>query len=431
MDTATTPGTEITAAYDRHLQQVRGELARRDTPRVDAPAMLRRVLEETGLLLTDYVAFPSRSAVIAVVTWIAQAACRDADGNPIWRAFVRLLLTSQLNGSGKSTLADFIRWLLGCRAGRASKITPYGLCKVLGKLKETAIADDCQNVFRNDKAGAELLTVLINGYTPGATWVSGKADGQIEDAAGPVVVVGKDDLMTKRREYLKDLIDRSVVVRMERPGRYMPEVDEDAESRARSLGVALKAVTGTLQAELRQAARDLAAENAGLENTDGDGGRTAQIWRPLLAVARVADTGTGTHRWENATRQAMGELSAATGDLVKAEETLGALEAASAALGASGRSFWDDNSDDGDPGPEAPPGLWRACCMVQDHPGQETPLQWLDGTWPDLEAAQAACEADADCPLDWETTPSGNVGATITTPEGIKTWAAKLAAGKD
>jgi hypothetical protein len=394
--------------------------------------MLRRVLEEMGLLLTDYVAFPSRSAVIAVVTWIAQAACRDAEGNPIWRAFVRLLLTSQFNGSGKSTLADFIRWLLACRAGRASKITPYGLCKVLGKLKETAIADDAQNIFRSDKAGTELLTVLINGYTPGATWVSGKADGQIEDAAGPVVVVGKDDLMTKRREYLRDLIDRSVVIRMERPARYMPEVDEDAESRARSLGVALKDVTGTLQGELRQAARDLAAENAGLENTDGDGGRTAQIWRPLLAVARVADTGTGTHRWENATRQAMGELSAATGDLVKAEEALDALEAASAALGAPGRSFWDDGTEDIDPELiEAPPGPWRACYTVQEHPGQDAPVTILPDTYPDAETAQAACEAIEGQPLQWEATPAGNMGAVITTPEGIKTYAATLAAGKD
>ena len=46
-----------------------------------------------------------------------------------------------------------------------SKVTPYGLTKVLGGLKETAICDDAQNVFRGGKTGAELLSILINGYS--------------------------------------------------------------------------------------------------------------------------------------------------------------------------------------------------------------------------------------------------------------------------
>lgn len=313
---------------------VRGaQLAPRQIP--DAAAMLGRVLEGIGLLYTDYVAFPSRSAVIGVVTWTGQAAARDSDGNSIWRAYPRLLLTSRQNGSGKSTVADLTSMLLQCRAGRMSKVTAYGLTKVLGTYKETAIADDCQNVFRSDKAGTELLTILINGYTPRATWVSGKSDGRIESASGPAMIVGKDDLLTKRAEFLKDLIDRSAVVRMERPGHYMPEVDEEAEARAASLGATLKAVTAALQGELRQAARDLAEENRGRLIVDGDGGRTAQIWRPMLALARVAGD-----RWYEATLAAMTELSAAGGDLMKAEDSLAELED----LRDDGRNFWDEAS---------------------------------------------------------------------------------------
>jgi hypothetical protein len=309
---------------------------------IDAPVLLRRTLESMGLLYTDYVAFPSRSSVIAVTTWTGQAAARDADGESIWRAFVRLLLTSRENGSGKSTVADITRMLLMCRAGRMSKVTPYGLCKVLGTWKETAIADDAQNTFRSDKAGAELLTIMINGYTPGATWVSGKNEGKVEPASGPLVIVGKDDLMTKRAEFLKDLIDRSAVVRLERADHYMPEFDEEGEARARSLGVTLKAVTGALQGELRQAARDLARENQGRLITDGDGGRTAQIWRPMLAVARVAGD-----QWYEATLQAMEDLSSAGGDLLKADEALTELEG----LRDDGRSFWD--AVPGSPAPAA------------------------------------------------------------------------------
>jgi Protein of unknown function (DUF3631) len=309
------------------------QLAPREAP--DAPALLRRVLKGIGLLLTDYVAFPTRSAVIAVLLWTAQAAARDSEGELIWRAYVRLLVTSRQNGSGKSTLGDLVSMLLQCRAGRMSKVTPCGLTKVLGTLKEAAIADDAQNVFRSDKAGTELLTILINGYTRGATWVSGKSDGKIENASGPVMIIGKDDLITKRADFLRDLIDRSAVVRLERPSRYMPEVDEEAEERARVLAVALRAVMGSLQAQLREAARELAEENRGGLITDGDGGRTAQIWRPMLAIARVAGD-----RWPEAAQQAMAELSAASGDLLEAEDALTGLEGS----GDSGRSFWDETA---------------------------------------------------------------------------------------
>ncbi len=319
----------------------------------DAPLLLRKALEEIGLLLADYVAFPSRSAVVAYVLWIAQAAARDADRNPVWRAYPRLLLTSRENGSGKSTAGDFAAMLLQCRAGRMSKVTPYGLAKVLGGLKEAAIADDAQNVFRSDKAGAELLSVLINGYTPRATWVSGKSDGKVEPAAGPVMIMGKDELLTKRGDVLADLFARSVIIRMERPDRYMPEVDEEAESRADGLGRALAAITGALGPQLREAAREFAAANRGRLITDGGGGRTAQIWRPLLAIAQVAGG-----RWPEAAGQAMAELAAASGDLLAVEEALedDALAAARASLGGAGRSFWDDKAGDA---LAQPPGIGR------------------------------------------------------------------------
>ena len=113
----------------------------------DAAELLPRVAWGIGLLLTDYVSFPSRSSVIGVLSWIAQAAARGGDGELIWRAYPRLLVTSRLNGSGKSTVGDLASMLLACRAGRMSKVTPYGLTKVLGKYKEAAIADDAQDVF--------------------------------------------------------------------------------------------------------------------------------------------------------------------------------------------------------------------------------------------------------------------------------------------
>lgn len=83
-----------------------GQLAPQEIP--DAPELLRQVLEETGLYLMDYVEFPSRSALVAVLLWIAHAAARDGQRDLIWWASPRLMLTSAENGSGKSTLLEAI-----------------------------------------------------------------------------------------------------------------------------------------------------------------------------------------------------------------------------------------------------------------------------------------------------------------------------------
>lgn len=301
-------------------------------PRPDAPLLLRATLEHLGLLLTDYVEFPSRSAVVAVVLWLAQAAARDSDRNPIWRAYPRLLLTSQQNGSGKSTVADIARITLRCRCGRPSKITPYGVAKVFGTFKEAAILDDAQNVFRSSKAGLDLLSIMVNGYTPGATWVSGKDDGKVEPASGPMIIVGKDALITKRAEDLADLLARSVIVRLERPGVFMDELDDDGAARALAVGEALTAVTGVLQDDLKATASALARELRGKPVTDPNGPRTRQIWRPLLAVARVAGG-----PWVEAAEEAREELTAASGDLYSVSAALEELTGNRT----EGRSFWD------------------------------------------------------------------------------------------
>ncbi len=309
-------------------------------PEVDPAELLRRVLEGTGLFFTDYVAFPSRSTVIAVILWAAHAAARDSERELIWRASPRLLLTSAENGSGKSTVLDALALLLGSRAGRLVKVTPYGLAGILGKYKEVALPDDAQTVFgTTGTAAKDLLAVLLGSYVRGGTWTSGKSNVTIEGIYGPVALAGKDALITKQASALTDLLARSIIVRLERATRYMPELDEDGETRAVMLGKALTAVMGALQPQLREAARDLAARNRGQVITDGDGGRVAQIWRPLLAVAQVAGA-----PWVEAARQAMDELAAASGDLLAAQEALTGLEGLEGigGLPSEGRSFWDE-----------------------------------------------------------------------------------------
>ncbi len=306
---------------------------RRDVP--DARELLGKVLEATGLYLAGYVRFPSRAAVIAATLWIAHAAARDESGELIWWATPRLLLTSRQNGSGKSTLLDLIAILLASRSGRMVKVTAYGIAQIVGTHHDVALPDDAQLTFgTTGTAAKDIQAALLGGYSRGGTWVTGKSKGTIEKVFGPAAIAGKDELITKQADALRDLLARSIIIRMERPDRYLPQIDEAAHERGTVIGDALRACMGALLPDLRQAARDLGAEAAGQYITDGDGGRTAQIWRQLEAVARVAGG-----RWPGAVAEAAAELTAAAGDLLAAQEALNGLDQAGLA---DGRSFWDE-----------------------------------------------------------------------------------------
>jgi hypothetical protein len=308
------------------------QLAPQEIP--DAPELLCQVLEEMGLYLMDYIEFPSRGALVAVLLWIAHAAARDAQRDLIWWTSPRLLLTSAENGSGKSTVLDLIGILLQSRAGRMVKVTPYGMTKILGAFKEVALPDDAQNMFgATGEAAKDLQSILLGSYTRGGTWTSGKSNANIEPVFGAVALAGKDKLITQNAKALEDLLARSVIVRMKRPKRYMRQMDREGHARGTALAESLKAVMGALQVTLLEVAENLSRRNEGQEITDGDGGRTAQIWTVLEAIALTAGG-----IWVDAFEQARDELTAASGDLLGAKNKLAAIVGART----EGRSFWDE-----------------------------------------------------------------------------------------
>jgi len=293
--------------------------ARRSRP--NAAELLQQVLEQIGLYLCEYIQFPSRAAVVAVVLWIAHAAARGADRKLIWRATARLLLTSAQNGSGKSTLMDLIAVLLLSRVGRLVKVTPAGLAGILNELNDVALPDDAQLVFgTTGSAAKDLQAVLLGSYSKKGSWVTGKATVSVKPVYGPVVIAGKDQLITVQRDKLTDLLARSVIIRMERPDRYMPQPDDETDAKGEMIGKALAAVMGALESDLLQAVRELDREARGQQITEGDGGRTAQIFRQLRAVARVAGG-----MWPEAMDEAAEELIADAGDLITVEDMLKSL----------------------------------------------------------------------------------------------------------
>jgi hypothetical protein len=293
--------------------------ARRARP--DAAELLRQVLEEMGLYLCKYIQFPSRAAVVAVVLWIAHAAARGADKKLIWRATARLLLTSSQNGSGKSTLMDLIAVLLLSRVGRLVKVTPAGMAGILNELNDVALPDDAQLVFgTTGSAAKDLQAVLLGSYSKKGSWVTGKSTVSVKPVYGPAVIAGKDQLITVQRDKLTDLLARSVIIRMERPAQYMPQPDDEADAEGEVIGKALAAIMGALETPLLQAVKELDREARGQQITEGDGGRTAQIFRQLRAVARVAGG-----MWPEAMDEAAEELIADAGDLITVEDMLKSL----------------------------------------------------------------------------------------------------------
>ena len=187
-------------------------------------------------ILTRHVHWPSQSALDTVILWCFHANARDRDENGtgplIWRATPRLLLTSAVRGSGKSTGLDLIGMLTGSRFGRLSRVTAPGFAKLMGKFQEPAILDEAKMIFGSGQKSLDLQGMLLNGYTPRSHNLTAHNGGTADKLFGPVAYAGKDNLITAAGDGVSDLLDRSLVIRMKRPSRHYPDIDEVAERAA-------------------------------------------------------------------------------------------------------------------------------------------------------------------------------------------------------
>lgn len=291
------------------------------------------VLDLVRRYLAHYVTFPSESALNTAVAWIAHAVARDRDdkglGQLIWRASPRLLVTSRHRGSGKSTLLDLIVILTGSRDGKIPKITPRAIAETTGQLFETVVLDEAKTLFGSGAKNLELQGILLAGYTPRTSY---RVKGKSIALFGAVAYAGKDELITNTEGgQIGDLLDRSIKLRFRASATVTHEVDEIAEDDGELLASALVAWTDSVRGGLRQAARDLAGEDreaseeAVAAGRDAGNLRSFQIWRPLRAIARVADgqSGDGTAgRWEEGINAAAAELNAGAAAI----EAQGALD---------------------------------------------------------------------------------------------------------
>ena len=260
----------------------------------------------------NYVAFPSTAAHVTVSLWNAAAAARDRDdsgiGPLIWRALALLGLTSSENKSGKSTVMDLTGYVQGVK--RPLKITGRSLAQKLGRKHEAVMLDEAKVTFGAGAASRDVQAVMLGAYSRGGTWdyTSGNADKSIP-CFGPVVYAAKDELITATGEQLIDIFDRTIFIRMKRAKTLKPQTDEQAEDDGALLGQSLAEWTSSVKHQLKARARELAdldyqASLAAAETGREVDGRRPQIWRPLLAVADVAEG-----PWPSLARQAMRELT--------------------------------------------------------------------------------------------------------------------------
>jgi hypothetical protein len=262
------------------------------------------------LFLSYYVEFPDEHTLNMTVVWIVHACARDRDdsgfGQLIWRASPRLMITSKQRGSGKSTLLDLILMLTLSQRGKVTKITAAKLAKVFGKYYEVACLDEAKTLFGTGLRAQELQGILLSGYTRNSSY---EVSNVSLSTFGACAYAAKTNIITEGNDTLADLFDRSLKAVLQRPGQLMPEVDEQADEDAEKLGMLLVGWTDQKRAELKQAARDIAAEDAedsrtlaarGVKTTDL---RRPQLWRILRACARTAGGD-----WEDAIRAAQRAL---------------------------------------------------------------------------------------------------------------------------
>ena len=209
------------------------------------------------------------------------------------------------------------------------RVTAPAFAKLMSKFQEAAILDEAKMIFGNGQKSLDLQGMLLAGYTQGTHSLTAHNGGTADKLFGAVAYAGKDNLITTASDGVADLLDRSLVIRMRRPNRHYPDIDETAEEAARLAQQGMARWASAMKPGLVAASRRLsreAAESGEVSAEDVASGvlRQAQIRRPLIACADVLGGD-----WPERARAA-----AAAGDS-ETEDWLADLRGLDAAL-------WDD-----------------------------------------------------------------------------------------
>jgi putative DNA primase/helicase len=246
------------------------------------------LLDALAVAVWRYVVL-SEADAHSVALWVLAVHAFDA-----WRIFPRLLITAPEKGCGKTTLLDVLKPLVP-RPLAASNIKAAPLFRVIELARPTLLLDEADAYARDDE---DLRSVLDAGHhREGAVirCVGDEHEPRQFSAWAPVALAAIGHLPGT-------LEDRAIIIRLRRR-----RPDEVVES------LRLDRADG-LEKLARMAARWGRDHAAALVEADpsmpaGIVNRTADNWRPLVAIADLAG---GV--WPEHARRAAVELTAGTDD---------------------------------------------------------------------------------------------------------------------
>jgi len=253
---------------------------------VNGETDLQSVLDRVRSWLTRYIKMRSDWGLTVLTLWIAHTHAMDA-----WYATPRILLTSALPGCGKTTALEHIEHLT-FNAMMGSNATPALLARVTQSGPRPLLLDETDNLLDRKKDGTgDLVSMLNSGYKKsgmrtvlvpqkGSDWVSVQMP-----TYAPVAFAGIGD-------HLPDATSsRTIVLHLDRAKAAEIEdsdwqfIEEEAYRLRDQMAVSISSKMESLSI-----ARPQLPVN----------GRTAEIWRPLVALADAAG-----ESWSTAARAAL------------------------------------------------------------------------------------------------------------------------------
>ncbi|MGG7519775.1 DUF3631 domain-containing protein [Allorhizobium undicola] len=258
-----------------------------DADGIDGADLLNRVHDYAR----RFICYPSDTAGIVHVLWIAHAHLMDA-----WFSTPRLAVLSPEPGSGKSRVLEITALLVPSPALSVNSSAAYILRKVADQdNRPTILYDEIDTIFGPAARGNEDLRGMINaGYRRGAKvgrcfTEKGKVLTQDFSTYAAIAMGGLGDLPDT-------IMSRSVIMRMRRRGQgekvepFTPRLHEPPANILRDELVAWAASVFSL------------AETFQPILPDGISDRNAEVWEPLLMVAELAGG-----QWPDLARQAATE----------------------------------------------------------------------------------------------------------------------------
>ncbi len=247
---------------------------------VEFASVTAALLDDVSLFLARFVVYPSTSALIAHVLWIAHTWLMDA-----WESTPRIAFLSPEPGSGKSRALEVTEPLVPRPVHAVNTTSAYLFRKVSDENgPPTILYDEIDTVFGpKAKENEDIRGMLNAGHRKGATAGRCVIRGKIVEteelpAYCAVALAGLDDLPDT-------IMSRSVIVRMRRRA-----PDERVQPwRPRINGPAAQQLHDRL-AEWSSSpyVRGQLAGDFWPHMPDGVEDRNADVWEALLAVADLA-----------------------------------------------------------------------------------------------------------------------------------------------